>query len=397
MDGEFSFNPFDDQTRRNPFPLYGRARRECPVYQHPGLPIVSVFRYADIHAILKDPETWSSRFPPRPGIDPDQLGMLTQDAPEHTRLRGLVNQAFTHRIISRLESRLNKIVSTLLDDALEQREVDFVDAFASPLPVIAIAEIIGIPAADRGRFKKWSDVVVQQVGTTLFVPPSPDKAEQLERLRAEMGAYFSALADERRRAPGEDLLTGLVHAEVAGSRLTHEEMLRMLILLLVAGNETITTLIGNAVLELLAHPGELARLRAEPGLMASAVEEVLRYSSPIVSVPRRAARCAELHGQTIDIGQVVFTWLGSANHDEAAFADAERFDIARDDNRHLAFGVGTHYCLGGNLARLEAQVALRALLARTRSFERTTNDPLPLHPSVIFRGVTKLPLRLVPA
>ena len=397
---EFAFNPFDEATRRDPFALYARARREHPVYPHPGFPIISVFRYADVQAILKDPETWSNRFPPPPGVDPSQFpppSMLGQDPPEHTRLRGLVNQAFTPRIIRRLEPRMYEIANELLDRALDQREVDFVEALTYPLPVVVIAEIIGIPPEDREQFKQWSDAAVENLGTALFVPPDADRMDRLAKLLAEMGAYFSALADERRRRPREDLLTGLVQAEVEGTRLTHDEMIRMLVLLLVAGNETTTTLIGNAVLELLAHPDAVARLRADPDLTPSAVEEVLRYSSPVQLDPRRATRAVELHGLRVEAGQIVVNWLGSANHDERVFPDAECFDIGRSENRHLAFGFGTHYCLGANLARLEAQVALRTLLARTRAFERLDDEPLPLHPSIVFRAVTRLPVRLLPA
>ncbi|HVO25973.1 MAG TPA: cytochrome P450 [Candidatus Margulisiibacteriota bacterium] len=394
----FSFNPFDEATRRNPFPLYARARREQPIYPHPGLPIISVFRYADIQAILRDPQTWSNRFPPPPGIDPETFpppSMLGQDPPEHTRLRGLVNQAFTPRIIRRLEPRLHEIANELLDRAIEQREVDFVAALTYPLPVIVIAEIIGIPAADRAQFKIWSDAAVANLGNALFTPPPPERLKALGRLLDDMGTYFTALAEERRRQPREDLLTGLVQAEVEGSRLTRDELIRMLVLLLVAGNETTTTLIGNAVLELLAHPDQLDRLREEPGLLPSAVEEVLRYSSPVQLDPRRATCRVQLDGHGIEPGQIVVNWLGSANHDEQVFPDAERFDIGRTENRHLAFGFGTHYCLGANLARLEAQVALAALLTRTRSFERLDASLLPIHPSIVFRGVTRLPLHLV--
>ncbi len=398
MSDDFTFNPFDEETRHNPFPLYARARREQPIYPHLGLPITSVFRYADIQAILRDPQTWSNHFPPPPGIAPEKLpppSMLGQDPPEHTRLRGLVNQAFTPRIIRRLEPRMHEIANELLDRALERGEVDFVEALTYPLPVIVIAEIIGIPAADREQFKEWSDAAVENLGNALFTPPPPDRLEQLGRLLEDMGTYFTALADERRRQPREDLLTGLVQAEVEGSRLSRDEMIRMLVLLLVAGNETTTTLIGNVVLELLAHPDQLTRLRAESELLPSALEEVLRYASPVQLDPRMATRRVELGGHTIEPGQIVVNWLGSANHDEQVFADAERFDISRNENRHLAFGFGTHYCLGANLARLEAQVALSALLARTRSFERLNDAALPLHPSIVFRAVTKLPLRLV--
>lgn len=391
------FNPFDDATRRDPFPLFARARAESPVYPHPGLPITSVFRYADVQAILRDAETWSSRFPPPPGIDPANMpepSMIGQDPPQHTRLRGLVSQAFTPRIIRRLEPRIHEIAHELLDAALRQRDVDLVQALTYPLPVIVIAEIIGVPSEDREQFKEWSDKAVASLGNGLFAPPTPERMRELGRLLDEMGTYFARLADERRRAPREDLLTGLVQAEVEGSKLTHDEMLRMLVLLLVAGNETTTTLIGNAVVELLAHPDQLQRLRAQPDLMESAVDEVLRYSSPVQLDPRCAKRSVELHGHTIEAGQIVVCWIGSANRDEAVFDNADGFDVGRSDNRHIAFGFGPHYCLGANLARLETQVALRVLLQRTRSFARTDDALLPLHQSIVFRAVTSLPVRL---
>jgi cytochrome P450 len=364
---------------------------------HEGFPIVSIFRYADAQAILKDPDTFSSNFPAPPGVSREDLpppSMLGQDPPGHTRLRSLVNQAFTPRIIRGLEPRLREVANQLFDDALERGEVDFVDAMTYPLPVIAIAEIIGVPAEDRDQFKRWSDAAVEDLGNGLFVPPGPERLQKMGRLLSEMGDYFSKLADDRRRAPREDLLTGLVQAEVEGSKLTHQEMIQMLVLLLVAGNETTTSLIGNTVLELLGHPDQLARLRAQPELSASAIEEVLRFSSPVQMDPRWPKRDVEIGGVKLGAGRFVISWLGSANRDEAVFPDAERFDIGREDNRHIAFGFGIHYCLGANLARLEARVALDALIARTSSFDRTGDEELPMHPSIVFRGVTRLPLRL---
>jgi len=400
MADELAFNPFDPETRRDPFALYARARHEYPVYPHTGLPVTSVFRYADIHAILKDPSTWSNNFPPPPGIDPESFpkpSMLGQDPPEHDRLRALVNQAFTPRIIRQLEPRMHAIANELFDAALAQGEVDFVRAFTYPFPVTVIAEIIGVPPEDREQFKQWSDKSVENLGNVFFAPPNPERLRELSTLFADMSEYFSRLAAERRREARDDLLSGLVRAEVEGSRLTTEEMISMLVLLLVAGNETTTTLIGNTVLELLAHRDQLARVRSDPALIPSAIEEVLRFSSPVQMDPRRATRRVELRGHVVEADQLVICWLGSANRDEDVFADGERFDVGRSDNRHLAFGFGPHYCLGANLARLEGQVALRTLLTRTQSFERTDDTPLPLHPSIVFRGVTHLPLQLSPA
>jgi len=400
MAPELDFNPFDEATRREPFALYERARREAPVYAHPGLPIVSVFRYEDVQSILKDPATWSSHFPPPPGFDPATMpepSMIGQDPPQHTRLRGLVNQAFTPRIVRRLEPRMREIAESLIDAAVKQGEVDLVQALTYPLPVTVIAEIIGVPADDRERFKKWSDRLVANLGNGLFTPPTEEQFREIRGLFDQMGEYFAALAEERQREPREDLLTGLVQAQFEGSRMTHDEMLRMLVLLLVAGNETTTTLIGNTVLTLLDHPDSLSHLRAHPDLMASAVDEVLRFSSPVQLDPRVATRDVEVRGEVIKPGQIVVSWIGSANRDEDFFPEPNRFDIAREENHHLAFGFGPHYCLGASLARMETQVAMSTLLAKTRSFKRASSGPLPLHPSIVFRGVTSLPLRLAAA
>ena len=367
----FAFNPFDEATRRSPWALFARARREHPVWRHEGLPVSSVFRYADCQAILRDPKTWSSMFPTPPGFDPEDVprSMLVTDPPEHTRLRGLVSQAFTPKRIRELAPRIEAIAHELLDDALARREVDLVDALTYPLPVIVIAEMIGVPAEDRARFKAWSDALVAPLGSIFFAPPSPEMVAEQRRIRAEL----------------------------EGSRLSFDELLAMLVLLLVAGNETTTNLIGNAALELLAHPDALAALRADPSRMPAAMDEVLRCSSPVQMDPRLATRDVELQGTTIPAGEFVLCWIGAANRDEAVFERSETFDIGREKNPHLAFGFGPHYCLGASLATLEAVVAVRVLLERTRSFTRPDDAPLPLHPSIVFRGVRSLPLVLEPA
>jgi cytochrome P450 len=245
-------------------------------------------------------------------------------------------------------------------------------------------------------FKRWSDEAIANLGVVFFAGADPERAARQRRLLDEMRGYFVPLAEERKRRPREDLLTGLVQAEHEGSRLSYEEMLSMLVLLLVAGNETTTTLIGNAALELLAHPDEEKRLRDDPRLLPTAIDEVLRFSSPVQFDPRRAKRDVELHGVPIRRDDIVLSWLGSANRDERIFERPDVFDVGREKNPHLAFGFGVHYCLGANLARLEARVAVGTLLERTRRFERTGAEALPLHPSPVFKAVTKLPVRLEP-
>jgi len=412
MTPPFLFNPLDEATRRDPYALYARGRSEFPVFAHEGLPLrlFSVFRHEDCQAILRDDEAWSNVF----RIEETQLqsdiaaldadfgeppppSMLGTDGAEHARLRSLVNKAFTPRIVQRLEPRMHEIAHELIHAAVKKGTVDLVEALTYPLPVTIIAEIIGVPPGDRAQFKTWSDEAVSVLGTGFFGGLDLERLKRQRRLLEQMRTYFVPLAEERKKMPRDDLLTGLVQAEYEGSRLTQEEMLSMLVLILVAGNETTTTLIGNAVLELLAHPAELARLRAEPSLLPSAIEEVLRFSSPVQFDPRRATRTIELRGHKVERDDVVLCWLGSANRDEALFERPHVFDIGRDRTPHLAFGFGVHYCLGANLARLEAQVALESLLQHTRSLERVDDSPLPLHPSPVFRGVTSLPLRITPA
>jgi len=291
---------------------------------------------------------------------------------------------------------MNAIAAELVEAAVARGRVDLVEALTYPLPVVVIAEIIGIPAEDRAQFKVWSDAAVENLGAVFMGPLPPEKIASQRRVRVEMEDYFRRLVDERRRRPSEDLLSGLVAAEVEGSRLSFDELIAMLLLILVAGNETTTTLIGNAVLELLAHPAVLAAVRTNPELLPGAVEEVLRFSSPIQMDPRRAVRATEIRGHPIEAGQIVLSWLGSANRDETVFERPDEFDIGRRDSRHLAFGFGPHYCLGASLATLEAVTALRALLARTRAIRRIDDAPLPLHPSFVFRGVTSLPLEVEP-
>jgi cytochrome P450 len=401
----FAFSPLDPALRRAPWAHYARGRAERPAYEHLGLPlrVVSLFRHADVQATLRDDGAFSNSFP-TPRSLREQLGddampppsMLGSDGAVHTRLRGLVNKAFTPRIVARLEPRLRTLACELVDEALAKPEVDLVQALTYPLPVTAIAEIIGIPAAERARFKAWSDRLVANLGLGFLGGLDVERVRQQRAIRDEMYAYLIPLAEERRRRPEEDLLTGLVQAEHEGSKLSHEEMIQMLILLLVAGNETTTTLIGNAVLALLAHPEEESRVRADLSRMPALVEETLRWASPVQFAPRRATQTARLHDVEIAPDDIVLCWIGSANRDERVFERADVFDPTRERAPHVAFGFGPHYCLGANLARLEASVALETLLARTSAIEAAfaSEGELPFHPSPVFRGVTSLPVRL---
>jgi cytochrome P450 len=400
----FAFNPLDPETRRDPYALYARGRREHPVYLHEGLPlrVASVFRYADVQAILRDDAAFSNSFPLNrqlAELAEDELpppSMLGSDGEVHARLRSLVNKAFTPRIVRRLEPRMREIARGLAEEAAQKGEVDLVQALTYPLPVTVIAEIIGVPPEDRARFKAWSDEAVASLGLVFLGGFDRERAERQGRLFETMRSYLVPLAEERKRKPQDDLLTGLVQAEHEGSRLSHDEMIQMVVLILVAGNETTTTLIGNAALELAARPELADRLRGEPALLDPFIEEVLRFSSPVQFDPRRATRSVELHGVKLEENDYLLCWIASANRDEAVFEDADRFDAARERNPHIAFGFGAHYCLGANLARLEARVALEALLAATSSFARADDAPLALHPSPVFRGVTRLPLVLSP-
>jgi cytochrome P450 len=287
--------------------------------------------------------------------------LLSQDPPVHTRLRNLVNKAFTPRVVERIRPHIADLANGLFDALPQPGSMDVVTDLAVPLPVTVIAEVLGVPASDRGRFKQWST----DIASTLSGPFQP--ADALERARQSslaLADYFRDQIAQRRAEPREDLLSALVAAEEQGDLLTEDEMISTCILLLLAGNETTTNLIGNGMLALLEHPDELAKLEADPSLLDKAIDEMLRYDSPAQITSRIVAQDIEFQGQAMQEGQVVLAVLGAANHDPAQFENPDVFDITRPPNRNLAFGHGIHYCLGAPLALAEAQVAFETLLRR---------------------------------
>ncbi|HZS78819.1 MAG TPA: cytochrome P450 [Ktedonobacteraceae bacterium] len=365
----------------NPYPWYRTMRETDPVHFERGS--WSVFRYNDVQRVLSEYAIFSSQY--MGSETPLEASLLNTDPPRHRQLRSLVSQAFTPRRIAQLETRISEIVSELLDNVAAQGHMDVIADLAYPLPVIVIAELLGIPTSDRERFKHWSDEVVgagQSGGGNA---------------QAEMSQYFLNIIEQRRKEPGNDLISGLLDAQIDGQHLSIQELLGFCVLLLVAGNETTTNLLGNAIWCFDEHPETMEQLRAEPDLMPNAVEEVLRYTSPVRAMFRVTLSDATIGEKTIPAGSGVMAWIASANRDDEQFPNADTFDIRRSPNRHLAFGYGIHFCLGAPLARLEAKVALNMMLERLHDIRRDRNAPVELMPSFILNGYRKLPIVFRPA
>ncbi|MCZ8521148.1 MULTISPECIES: cytochrome P450 [Paenibacillus] len=390
-------NPFlTPEILRNPYPIYESMRARQPVMYMEQMNFWSVFRFDHVRTVLSDSARFSSGGrPPEEKAAAGQreggLSLITTNPPRHTQLRSLVNQAFTPKAVAAMEPRIAELAHELLDRAAEGGEFDLIRDFAYPLPVIVIAELLGIPSEDRDRFKHWSDEVVASADTILG--GSLSGSQQAHR---EMNEYFSGIIEQRRKEPKDDLISALIAAEDGEFHLSQSDILAFCALLLVAGNETTTNLIGNAVLALIEHPEELAKLRSRPELLTSAIEEVLRFRSPVQAMFRTASGDVEIGGQLIPAGSRVVAWIGSANRDEDKFPEAGRFDIERTPNGHIAFGHGIHFCLGAPLARLEAKVALEAVLSRLPELALASEEPLPPARGFIVHGVSKLPLRFRP-
>ena len=400
--GGVAYDPFDRRLRTDPYPVFAALRERAPAFRTRLMDGFVFTRYADVLAVLSDKrfsadernqpsfERMVERMRRNGLLDPDEEippSMLRSDAPIHTRLRKLVSKAFTPRSIRKLEPRIADIVHEHLD-AVEQRgELELIRDLAYPLPVIVIAEMLGVPAEDRDQFRHWSDEVVLGLGFN-----TQAEARRSRAASKALTAYFRDIAEQRRKDPRDDLISGLLLVEEEGDRLTEDEILGVCTLILIAGHETTTKLIGNGVLALLQHPEELEKLRADPSLVDGAVEEMLRYVGPVQATSRIATRDIEVGGVTVPKGKNALVVVTAANHDPEVFPDPERFDITRDfGSPHVAFGQGVHFCLGANLARLETQIAVRALVERFPNLQ-LTDAPLEWGDNLILRGLKELPL-----
>jgi cytochrome P450 len=375
-----------------PYTWYRQMRETQPIYHDPDWGAWHLFRYADVARVLSDYTTFSSdesRYVPAEYRDtsPISSSILRMDPPRHRQLRNLVSQAFTPRMVAQMEPRIKEITNALLDQVAAKGEMDAIRDLAYPLPVTVIAELLGIPTELREDFKRWSDALVSGDGEMT--------EEEQQALFQEIGGmfgYFSHVLEERRAHPQNDLVSALLAAEVDGERLSDLELLGFCGLLLVAGNETTTNLIGNLILCLDENPGVVERLRANRVLVPGAVEEALRYYSPVKTMTRFVTTETTIGDQRIEAGQVIIPWFSAANRDEAEFPDADRFDIERESNRHLGFGRGIHFCLGAPLARLEVRTALNAMLDRLPGSWQVGDAPLEPIKSFIVFGTKNLPL-----
>ena len=395
------FNPFAPGMLANPYPMYQALRQFAPIYWSELMDSWILTRYEDVDFVLTDPRFSADRGSARnrfaemvkqqqEDFGPFSLAqtMLTSDPPEHTRLRRLVSKAFTPRAVEDLRPRIQQIVDELLEGVHAGAEFELVSTLAYPLPVIVIAEMLGVPATDREKFKHWSDEIV----ATLGGPTVPqDLIARARQAIEELAVYLSDHIADRRQNPRNDLISGLVAAEEQGQVLSEQEIFATAILLLVAGNETTTHLISNSVLSLLRNPDELQKLRDDPSLAANAVDEVLRYDAPVQMALRTAREDIEIGGKTIPRGQQALVLLASANRDPEQFLAPDEFDITRTANHHLAFGFGIHFCLGAALARLEGEIAFRALVRRFRGLELMTETP-EYKENIVNRGLRVLPV-----
>lgn len=392
---------------KNPYPLYRSLRRSAPVRRDPLLPVWIVTGYEQVQMVLRDPRfrrdpftsdslpdsirnelaRSSGALEPASAAELFAMQLLFLDPPRHTRLRSLFARTFTPRTVQQLRPRIEQIAADLLDRVIANGRMDVIRDLAYPLPTMVIAELLGFPAEDYEKLKRWSDDFAALLGLN----PSGEQQVRAAASLAEMQEYFARIVARLRFQPADNLLSSLLSVEDDGDRLGDAELFANCVLLLAAGHETTTNLIGNGMLALLKNPAQLAALRDDPNLIDSAVEEFLRYDSPVQWTSRVAAETVELGGCRITQGDFVLASLGAANRDPNRFEHPDRLDIQRADNRHIAFGGGIHFCLGAALARLEVQIAISAMISKLANI-RLAEKRLKWHSGVIFRGLHSLPV-----
>jgi cytochrome P450 len=391
------FNPFAPAVQQNPYPYFAHLRNHSPVYWVEPLQSWAVSRYADVAYIAKNTQLFSSA-PIIPAILGDQNPvpevnwLISADPPVHTHLRKLVSKAFTPRMVGALEPRIKEIVAQLLDHIEEQgAEFDLVRDFSTPLPLMVIAEMLGVEPERYREFKQWSDDMIRATGGAEV---SPAERDRLRGSMDDLRRYFEqAIEDRRGSSGGEDLISALVRAEEEREALTAREVLAMCLLLLLGGNETTTNLIGNTVMTLLSHPAELAKVRGDLASVPQMIEEMLRYEAPAQALLRVATADTEVAGKAIRAGSGIMILYGSANRDERQFPNPDTFDVMRNPRDHLAFGFGIHHCIGAPLARLEARIAMDAFLRRFPRV-RLSDQPREWIDSFVMRGPKSLLLQL---
>jgi cytochrome P450 len=390
--GAPEFDPYAYEFHEDPYPLYARLRDEAPAYRNEALGFWALSRHADVLAGFKDWETFSNRHGVSLDLDAfhehaeTTMSFLAMDPPRHDRLRALVSRGFTPRRVQALEPRIRAMSRTYLDAVLEAGECDFIRDFAGKLPMDVISELLGVPEADRAQLRTWADLVVHREEGVRSLPPAAAQSA------LRMLHYFTEMLADAKSRPRDDLTGALLAAEIDGDHLSDREIIGFLFLMIVAGNETTTKLLGNALYWLWRNPQQHALLRDDPTLIARWVEETLRYDNSTQALARILTRDVELHGEKLRAGERAVLLIGSANRDERAFPDADRFDLLRDTRASLAFGQGTHFCLGASLARLEGVVALEELWRRIPDYEIDPAGIVRVH-SVNVRGFAALPLR----